>query len=304
MTKVALAAMVPDAKHLLFVLAFLVAAVAADNFLILHPFYSGSHVLTLHHVTENLIARGHKVTTVRWADPHGLKLRPMGARHKEIILYLDNSNGTIPFTTKGSDGIFHMPLENIWDRGLELFTVFRLEGNPWDVCKAYCEQLLGNNALRETLSDSNFDLAIVDLIYNECGLALAWDLRLPVIGYWAFSFSSGEAEMTTVATPPSHIPAFISRLSHNMGFFDRVYNFGLKIFSRGFMWYHCWFCDSVVSRFVRGCPSTRDLLGNLNGALLNTNNILDYPRLQPETFINIGGVQISKNPGKLPKVLH
>ena len=35
--------------------------VHSDNFLILHPFYSGSHVLTLHHVTEALVSRGHKV---------------------------------------------------------------------------------------------------------------------------------------------------------------------------------------------------------------------------------------------------
>ena len=32
-----------------------------DNYLIMHPFYSGSHVLTLHHVAEALIKRGHKV---------------------------------------------------------------------------------------------------------------------------------------------------------------------------------------------------------------------------------------------------
>jgi hypothetical protein len=29
----------------------------ADSFLVLHPFYAGSHVLTLHSVAENLIVR-------------------------------------------------------------------------------------------------------------------------------------------------------------------------------------------------------------------------------------------------------
>ena len=32
-----------------------------DKFLIMHPFYSGSHVLTLHHVAESLVNRGHQV---------------------------------------------------------------------------------------------------------------------------------------------------------------------------------------------------------------------------------------------------
>ena len=36
-----------------------------NNFLLLHPWYSGSHVLTLHALTERLVARGHNVTTVR-----------------------------------------------------------------------------------------------------------------------------------------------------------------------------------------------------------------------------------------------
>ena len=33
-----------------------------DKFLIMHPFYSGSHVLTLHHVAEALVNRGHEVS--------------------------------------------------------------------------------------------------------------------------------------------------------------------------------------------------------------------------------------------------
>lgn len=46
-------------------------------------------------------------------------------------------------------------------------------------------------------------------------------------------------------------------------------------------------------------PSIKVLLGELNGALINTNNVLDYTRLQPPTFINIGGLQMAKEP--LPK---
>ena len=34
------------------------------------------------------------------------------------------------------------------------------------------------------------------------------------------------------------------------------------------------------------------MLSELSGALINTNNVLDYPRLQPPTFKNIGGIQI------------
>ena len=37
-----------------------------DKFLIMHPFYGSSHVLTLHHVAEALIEKGHEVSRVSW----------------------------------------------------------------------------------------------------------------------------------------------------------------------------------------------------------------------------------------------
>ena len=44
------------------------------------------------------------------------------------------------------------------------------------------------------------------------------------------------------------------------------------------------------------CPPTKVMLSELSGALINTNNVLDYPRLKPSTFINIGGIQIARKP--------
>ena len=104
-----------------------------------------------------------------------------------------------------------------------------LPGSPWTTVTAYCHALLSNSALRSYLSSHPVDVAIVDLVYNECGLALAHSLNVPSVGYWAFSFSSGEAEMTTVATPPSHVPAFMTELTDTMTFMERVANFGHKV---------------------------------------------------------------------------
>ena len=40
----------------------------------------------------------------------------------------------------------------------------------------YCEALMGNQKLLRYLKQEQFDLAIVDLLYNECGVALAHHL--------------------------------------------------------------------------------------------------------------------------------
>ena len=90
---------------------------------------------------------------------------------------------------------------------------------------------MSNDSLIKELEAENFDLAIVDLIYNECGLALTGHrLGLPNVAYWAFSFSSGEAEFTTMATPPSHVPAFMSQVTQNMSFLQRLWNTAVKLF--------------------------------------------------------------------------
>ena len=47
-------------KILLLCIIAILPSIEGDKFLILHPFYSGSHVLTLHHVAKALVDRGHK----------------------------------------------------------------------------------------------------------------------------------------------------------------------------------------------------------------------------------------------------
>ena len=38
------------------------------------------------------------------------------------------------------------------------------------------------------------------------------------------------------------------------------------------------------------------MVANLSGMLINTDMVLDYPRPQPPTFLNIGGIQVARGP--------
>ena len=58
--------------------------------------------------------------------------------------------------------------------------------------------------------------------------------------------------------------------------------------------------DSLLAVNLPSSPSSRELLGNISGVMINTDYILDYPRPQPPTFINVGGIQIKPSPGELP----
>ena len=112
---------------------------------------------------------------------------------------------------------------------------------------------MGNETLLEELAQEGFDLAIVDLLYNPCSLALASEyLNIPVVGYWAFSFVNGEADYTTVSTPPSYIPTFMTGFTDKMNFYERLINFSGKLFSNLLMYYHSNFMDNVIKTHIQG----------------------------------------------------
>ena len=172
------------------------------------------------------------MVTIRFQESHQFKLKPLGPNHREIMLAIDNSDGQfVPLLSPEKEGIFRMPVELLWQEGLSLFTSLSYGFMPWRLAQAYCHTLLSNETLKEELKNGQFNVTIVDLIYNECGLALADHvLKTPTMAYWAFSFSSGEASYTTMATPPSHIPSFMSQVTDTMTFAQRMWNTANKFF--------------------------------------------------------------------------
>ncbi len=65
---------------------------------------------------------------------------------------------------------------------------------------------------------------------------------------------------------------------------------------------HTYLCDVFIRRHYPDSPPSTQLIADLSGVLINSDSILDYPRLLPETFINVGGIQIRRNTKQLPVV--
>ena len=57
----------------------------------------------------------------------------------------------------------------------------------------------------------------------------------------------------------------------------------------------------LAQEYLKDVPSSLEMIGELNGFLINSHNILDVPRLQPETFVNVGGLQIKRRLDPLPE---
>lgn len=70
------------------------------SILVVHPFYSGSHVNTINVISRAMVARGHMVTTIRFGKVKEHPLPRVGPSHRDIILHVNNTKGNIPFYEK------------------------------------------------------------------------------------------------------------------------------------------------------------------------------------------------------------
>ena len=80
---------------------------------------------------------------------------------------------------------FEMPMALMWQKGTSYRSL------PFDgfwALSGYCAALLSNKELLGRLSETRFDVAIVDLLYNECGLAIPHSLGEGFIATIAPSF--------------------------------------------------------------------------------------------------------------------
>ena len=68
--------------------------------------------------------------------------------------------------------------------------------------------------------------------------------------------------------------------------------------------YEEWVCDTVMAKYLPHKAGSHQLMTDLSGVLINSDSVLDYPRLLPESFINVAGLQIQKEQSPLPPVNH
>lgn len=85
----------------------------AGKILIVHPMYTGSHVLTLRTVADSLTRRGHQIHIVRWRDEHYFP-KVNNPNITETLLSVDNSEGKWTFLTQEKQAAFKVNVFKIW----------------------------------------------------------------------------------------------------------------------------------------------------------------------------------------------
>jgi len=268
------------------------------NILILHPIYCGSHEFVLRNLGDYLIKKGHSVTQVRFkqSNSHTKLETNVTVITLDIVDHLDNCGRYID--QHGTMDISKAGAKILWNEG------HSLSGLPLDIfclTDAHCHTLYNSQIISELLNSTKFDLAIVDLIANECGSALASSLNIPLVGFWGFSFHAGEVTYTGAFSPPSIYPAFFSGLSWKMSFLERLYNFNLHVAHILYMYFQFFYANYYIQEKFPNEPPIDEIVQKLEFIMVNSNEFVDYPRLLPPNVIQVGGLQI-KEPKDLPQL--
>ncbi len=98
---------------------------AGSKILILHPLYSGSHVLTMRSVAEALAQRGHYIHIVRWKDAHVFPAQN-NSNITVTTLAMDNSQGQYAYLTKEKRAAFQVREYQINIPQLPVYHAYRL----------------------------------------------------------------------------------------------------------------------------------------------------------------------------------
>ena len=272
--------------------------VDSSNVLIIHPVYSGSHHIVLRQFGDYLVSRGHSVTQIKFQQAN----RNLSPDTNVTVLDLkirDKTGECMRYINPGGEfDLKTMAGQVLFEQGHDL------KGIPTDIfclTKCHCDTLFDDPLLYARLNASKFDVAVVDLIANECGLALAKALDLPVATFWGFSFQGGEVSLTSTFNPPSIVPGFFSGLPAKMNFFQRLFNFLLVGGHQVFLTLQLALAQSYVNERFPDLPPLDELIRTTDVHLLNVNFITESPRLLIPKMKHIGGPHLREGK-KLPEV--
>ncbi|CAB4066253.1 UGT [Lepeophtheirus salmonis] len=255
---------------------------------------------------EYLSSRGHSVTQIRFKDrnpsqPPQIKNSNISVIDLPISRFTDNE--CIDYINDdGEIDINISATKLLWKDGE---SVYKVPSDIFCVTRAHCHTLFTVHSakMKKVLDSGNFELAIVDIIANECGLAMAKSLGIPVVGFWMFSFQGGETLRSPVFNPPSIVPSFLSSLPpKKWNFLERVYNFIVHLTHRALLAIQ----ESIANDFIKerypNLPPVRDLFFDLDFTFIHTNFLVDSPKLIAPNSKYVGGLHI-RSPRKLRKEL-
>ncbi|XP_031197878.1 UDP-glucuronosyltransferase 2A3 isoform X1 [Mastomys coucha] len=257
-----------------------------------------SHWLNLKTILEELAAREHEVTVLKYPSIiiDQSKLSPL---HFENIPVLHESETAENHLNKMVNlAVNVIPNLPLWKAARTLQDFFlQLTGVFEDLCRS----VLYNQTFMNKLRDAKYDVVVIDPVI-PCGELVAEVLQVPFVNTLRFSMGDYmEKHCGQLPIPISYVPVVMSDLTDNMTFTKRVKNMMFSLFFEFWLQqYDFAFWDQFYSETL-GRPTTFcKTVGKAEIWLMRTYWDVEFPRPYLPNFEFVGGLHCK--PAKpLPK---
>ena len=233
-----------------------------------------------------LEARGHQVTYIL---PRGDKMPADGIRNP-IFVTPHNEDQGVPYIKP--DGSVFVPSEKFWRSKM---TMSQFMYDYLYVPEIQCRAIVDDKSVVKRIEKGNFSLAIVDMLGNECALALLRKMDIPTIGY----YSPLGSAILSVFENPALTPLCTTGFSNRMTFFQRAYNVIGYAVSMVTLDLFYMFTAPSVRRRIPDAPWPADVVEDLALFFMQGDPFTDYPRQLPPNYRQMGCMRC-KSPEPLP----
>ncbi|NP_001129341.1 UDP-glucuronosyltransferase 2A3 precursor [Rattus norvegicus] len=259
-----------------------------------------SHWLNLKTILEELAARGHEVTVLKYPSIiiDQSKLTPLQFENIPVLYETEVAENHLNEIVNLAVNV--IPNLSLWEAARTLQDFFlQLTGNFEDLCRS----TLYNQTLMNKLRDAKYDVMVLDPVI-PCGELVAEVLQIPFVNTLRFSMGySMEKYCGQLPVPLSYVPVVMGELTDHMTFTERVKNMMLSLFFEFWLQqYDFAFWDQFYSKTL-GRPTTFcKTVGKAEIWLIRTYWDIEFPRPYLPNFEFVGGLHCK--PAKpLPKEL-
>ncbi|CAL8083081.1 unnamed protein product [Orchesella dallaii] len=245
-----------------------------------------SHRITIWPLVEKLADKGHNVT---FFSPHHPKKPTVHPNITEIVptnLFQDIGMGYDPAEVRLKGGI--TAVENLWPSYLECGVQL-------------CRRIAKDPDILNWLNSASFDLVVINGLFNDCGLAVAYKFNASTITYGTSSLFQWWEEV--YGFPTENYPEFHYHLPVNMTFPQQVWNTFTPLYWSVFRsWYYLPLIESIIRPALNlpNMPSLLELDQRNSLLLANTHFSEEFPRSLPPWIVPVGGMHCTDNTKPLP----
>nr|XP_046241395.1 UDP-glucuronosyltransferase 2A1-like isoform X2 [Scatophagus argus] len=282
-----------------YVLLVLCATSSVNGGNILVWYTEGSHWINMKPVLETLIDRGHQVTVLVPSTSMFMNTSE-SSRFRYESFNVSVSMETVEkfmedflqFTIYEMD---HMSYLQIYIRFMAMMKL-----NMQNSLK-YLDGVLKSDTIMKRLKEGKYDLLLADPVYPGSDLT-AEILGIPLVFSLRFSLAHNwERYCGQLPAPPSFVPGAMSKLTDNMDFSERVWNFLFYALQDAVLSNVYWKEVDKYYSEIKGSPTSAcEMMGRADIWLMRTYWDFDFPRPFLPNFKFVGGIHC--RPAKpLPK---